>query len=138
MIFISKRIDMKTTDKNFEEMVANITKKVVDYIMKMDEKLVRIEALVGLTFPELRIPSDYSNIERYIIMGQDFFELTTKEKLIAIKSAIHTHYRVTDKIIIGLGEIAYYELQFTKRNKEYNVLFSTDGTILDEKEEQYL
>lgn len=129
---------MKTTDKNFDEMVTNITKKVLDYIMKMDDKPARIEALNGQLYPELRPPIDLSDMERFIIMGEDFNELTTREKLMVIKASIKTHYRVTGNMVYGLGEIFAYELQFTKKNKEYRILFSIEGTILEENMEQHL
>ena len=129
---------MKTTDKNFEEMVTNITKKVLDYIMKMDAKPVRIEALNGQPYPELRPPIDLSDMERFIIMGEDFDELTTREKLMVIKASIKTHYRVTGNMVYGLGEIFAYEVQFTKKNKEYRILFSIEGILLEENMEQHL
>ena len=129
---------MKTTDKNFEEMVAKITKKVMDYLTNMDTKPVRIEALNGQPFPELRPPIDLSDMERFIIMGEDFNELTTREKLMVIKASIKTHFRVTGNWVFGLGEIVAYELQFTKKNKDYKVLFSTDGTLVEISMEQYI
>ena len=104
----------------------------------MDAKPVRIEALNGQPYPELRPPIDLSDMERFIIMGEDFDELTTREKLMVIKASIKTHYRVTGNMVYGLGEIFAYEVQFTKKNKEYRILFSIEGILLEENMEQHL
>lgn len=131
---------MKIDYENLEDVVERITKKVVEQLLnsaqnekakliaKYDEHLEPIdefEALISLH-------------EREIILGDDFQNLSTKEKLMVIKATIKTHYQVTEGYVISYGEIVNYELVYNKYLEQKKILFSMNGELIEDNMEQYL
>lgn len=130
---------MKIDYENLDEVVARITKRVVEQLLDLTEnekpKLVAICEHVEPTELNAALLSQH---EREIILGDDFQSLSTKEKLMVIKATIKTHYQVTEGYIISYGEIVSYELVFNRFLEQKKILFSYSGDLLEENMEQYI
>lgn len=130
---------MKIDYENLDEVVARITKRVVEQLLDLTEnekpKLVAVCEHVEPTELNAALLSQH---EREIILGDDFQSLSTKEKLMVIKATIKTHYQVTEGYIISYGEIVSYELVFNRFLEQKRILFSYSGDLLEENMEQYI
>lgn len=130
---------MKIDYENLDEVVARITKRVVEQLLDLTEnekpKLVALCEHVEPTELDAALLSQH---EREIILGDDFQSLSTKEKLMVIKATIKTHYQVTEGYIISYGEIVSYELVFNRFLEQKRILFSYSGDLLEENMEQYI
>ena len=130
---------MKIDYENLDEVVARITKRVVEQLLDLTEnekpKLVAVCEHVEPTELNAALLSQH---EREIILGDDFQSLSTKEKLMVIKATIKTHYQVTEGYIISYGEIVSYELVFNRFLEQKKILFSYSGDLLEENMEQYI
>lgn len=130
---------MKIDYEDLDEVVARITKRVVEQLLDLTEnekpKLVAVCEHVEPTELNAALLSQH---EREIILGDDFQSLSTKEKLMVIKATIKTHYQVTEGYIISYGEIVSYELVFNRFLEQKKILFSYSGELLEENMEQYI
>lgn len=127
---------MKLEYDNLADAVSDITKKVIEYILNMQKKRIKLVAICKSSKSEDENLARLYQDKREIVLGSDFQTLSTRDKLLVIKSTIHTHYQMNEGYIFG--EIAAYELNLYNDLGERNILFSFDGTLLEETMEQYL
>jgi len=130
---------MKIDYENLEEVVARITKKVVELLLDTAQNerpklIAKYEHLEPIDEYEALL----SQHEREIILGDDFQNLSTKEKLMVIKATIKTHYQVTEGYVISSGDIESYELVYNKYLEQKKILFSVNGELVENNMEQYL
>jgi len=131
---------MKIDYENLDEVVARITKKVVEQLLDsvQNEKPKLIARYDEHLEPIDEYEALLSQHEREIILGDDFHSLSTKEKLMIIKATIKTHYQVTEGYVISYGEIVNYKLVYNKYLEQKKILFSVNGELVEDNMEQYL
>lgn len=120
---------MNTNNNNIEELTAKITRKVRAQLSKHSRTKTKLEATcVGESFNGA-LDTPYSNSIPIMELGDDYEFLSDREKLIAIKATISTHFKILDGFIDGYGEIVNYKLI----NQDlYNdpIFFNTNGKLI--------
>ena len=130
---------MKIEYENLEDVVTKITTKVLDHIMDLAQNEKPKLIAICENFEPIDINAQLlSQNEKQIILGDDFQNLTSKEKLIVVKASINTHYQMTEGWVYGYGVIINYELIYNKFLEQKKILFSCKGELIEETMEQYI
>lgn len=79
-------------------------------LVDLENDVILLSAVCQFEIPYDQLAASLFVDQKKMILSKSFCNLNTRDKILVLKSAMHTHYNLFDGEIPGYGEIKGYQL----------------------------
>jgi hypothetical protein len=93
-----------------QKLNSNENKPTFEVKIEFDDNIILLSAICTNEIPYNQLVADIFADQKQLTLSKSFNNLTTKDKLLVIKSAMYTHFNLMKGEIPGYGQIQGYQL----------------------------